>query len=136
MVTVRTKEELKKTIQSKEQRIEIVGPLASEIIKKQKIKKSAKIGAAVAILGGLVSAPFTGGASLVATGAGVSAASGGTVVILVAIAAITGLSRYAIKKNYNVKIGCGNNKLELISCIAGYYCCPNCDTTIDKISLL
>lgn len=108
MKIVYTKEELKLAIENKEDQIIIEGELAKQLSLKIKVSRGTAIGAGAAVLGGIIAAPFTGGTSLIASGMGVAALSGGTAaVILAAVATTTGLSVYAIKKGYNVELSGG-----------------------------
>lgn len=72
MITVYTKDELKRAIEKKQFPIKCVGELASQLTKKKKRAKKAKIGGALVALGGLAAIPFTGGASAAATAAGLT----------------------------------------------------------------
>ena len=102
MKNVSTKEALKRAIEAKEDQIIIEGELAKQLSRKKKVSKGTAIGSIAALAGGIIAAPFTGGTSLIASGMGAAALSGSAVIILAAIAAATGLSLYAIKKEYNV----------------------------------
>ena len=114
MVTVTTKAQLKKAIEAKENRIVIEGELAKQILRQRKVTAGTAIGAGVLAAGSIVVAPFTGGLSLFGLAAGAAATiSGGTAALLLAISGILGLSVYALKKDYNVKIEIGEQKLEL-----------------------
>lgn len=130
---VRTKEELEKAVNDNAKKIIITGNLATEIIKAQKKKAAAKkvgIGGAVvaglSIVGGIVLAPFTGGASAVA---GVTSALtitvGGTTIALTTVEVIAGLVGVLgalgiaggviniITKNYAVDVSVGSTKVVL-----------------------
>lgn len=130
---VRTKEELEKAVNDNAKKIIITGNLATEIIKAQKKKVAAKkvgIGGAVvaglSIVGGIVLAPFTGGASAVA---GVTSALtitvGGTTIALTTVEVIAGLVGVLgalgiaggviniIVKNYAVDVSVGSTKVVL-----------------------
>lgn len=80
-VIVRTKEDLKKSIESKIDTIIVIGPLANDVIKAQKIKKIGKAAcislglATSAIIAAVAAAPVTGGVSGIAALAPVAAAS-------------------------------------------------------------
>lgn len=115
MITVHSKQELQEALK-KDQKIRVEGPyaeeLAQKIQRKRKIKKSAMVAGAAALIGGLAAAPFTGGASLAGSAAG-AAAMGltvGTVTLTTGqLAMLLGVGApllgYAIHKNYKVKIG-------------------------------
>lgn len=123
MVTVTTKEALKKAINDQEDKILIQGELARKIIKQKKIKKWTLI-SSISLAGtGLVLAPFTGGSSLGLTvhGLTVATASGTAISASVAeVAIIMGflgitisialLKGYTIKINKDVVIMEKNNK--------------------------
>lgn len=79
MLTVYTKQEMKKALENRESQILVKGELAQTMRKKAKVKKSAKIGGIALVIAGIVAIPFTGGASSVLTGAGVAALTVGTV---------------------------------------------------------
>lgn len=129
MITVRTKDELEQAIKNNRNKecIRVEGPyaktLANKVRSKKRVKKVGKIamaGGALAIVGGLVAAPFTGGASLAGSAAGATAMglTIGTVTIttteLAMILGVGGLlGRYAISKGYKIKVGKGDSYLEL-----------------------
>ncbi len=82
MITVRTKNELEQAIKNNRNKecIRVEGPyaktLANKFRTKKRVKKVGKLvmaGGALAIVGGLVAAPFTGGASLAGSAAGAAA---------------------------------------------------------------
>ena len=81
MVTVYTKQELKKALENRESQILVKGELAQTMRKKTKVRKGTKIGGMVLVIVGIVAIPFTGGASSVLTGAGITALTVGTVSI-------------------------------------------------------
>lgn len=72
MVIVKTKNELKRAIERKQFPIKCVGELATQLTKKKKRAKKAKIVGALLALGG-VAIPFSGGASAAATATGLTA---------------------------------------------------------------
>lgn len=129
MITVRTKNELEQAIKNNRNKecIRVEGPyaktLANKFRSKKRVKKVSKIamaGGALAIVGGLVAAPFTGGASLAGSAAGATAMglTIGTVTIttteLAMILGVGGLlGRYAISKDYKIKVGKGDCYIEL-----------------------
>lgn len=80
MVTVYTKQELAKAIESKTPQILCKGEVAKDFINKKKRKTFAKIAGAAMVVGGIAALPFTGGASAagIVAGAGLTV---GTVVI-------------------------------------------------------
>lgn len=121
MKTVYNKEELEKALKDNEQSIRVVGPYAEELAKKirtrKKVSKTAKIGGALAIAGGVLAAPFTGGMSLVGTGMGVAAltASAGAIsttalLALIGIGAGTFLIKYGIDNMMDFTITNDNSK--------------------------
>ena len=74
MIVVRTKEELQEAIKNKVDSIRIEGPYAKIFAnavrsrrRKAKVAKGAIGFGALAVIGGLAAAPFTGGASLAGT---------------------------------------------------------------------
>ena len=94
--------------------------LAKKIRSKKKIRKVAITGGVLAIIGGVVAAPFTGGTSLAGSVAGATAMglTAGTVTLTTAeLAMILGvgglLGGYAISKGYKIKVGKGDNYVEL-----------------------
>ncbi len=114
MVTVRTKAALKRAIENKQFPIRCTGEIADQIKnfkkKKKRTKRSIITGGALA-LGGLAAIPFTGGASAIATGAGLTAMGltigGGVVAISAAELAILvggSVAIYAILKGRKVKL--------------------------------
>ena len=111
MVTVNTKAALKNAIENKQFPIQCTGAVAEELKKKKKRTKRAKITGGALALAGLAAIPFTGGASAVATGAGLTAMGltigGGAVVISTAELAILvggGVAITAILKGRKVKL--------------------------------
>lgn len=63
MITVSTKEDLKRALENKEKQIKVTGKLAETMRRKSKVRKASKFGAAALIIGGIIAIPFTGGAS-------------------------------------------------------------------------
>ncbi len=121
MRTVHNEKELKEAIKDKEASIRVVGPYAEELAKKirtrKKVSKTAKIGGALAIAGGVLAAPFTGGMSLVGTGMGVAAfaANAGAIsttalLALIGIGAGTFLIKYGIDNMMDFTITNDNSK--------------------------
>ncbi len=123
MITVRTKEELEQAIKNnKGESIRVEGSyaktLTEKIRSKKKISNVAMAGGVLAIIGGVLAVPFTGGASLAGCAAGAAAVglTVGTISLTTAeLAMILGtvLGGYAISKNYKIKVGKGDNYLEL-----------------------
>ncbi len=112
MVTVTTKEQLKKAIKSKEDRIIIEGELAKQLIRQRKVGIGTAIGGGALGLGALIAAPFTGGLSLFGI-AGAAALSEGTIIVLASIAAVTGLGLVGIAKGYDLETEIEGQKLKL-----------------------
>lgn len=73
MVTVSTKAQLKAAIEQKQFPIKCVGEIAEQMRKKKKRTTKTKIAGAAIALAGVAAIPFTGGASAVVTGAGLTA---------------------------------------------------------------
>jgi hypothetical protein len=77
MVVVRTKEELQEAIKNKVDSIRIEGPYAGIVAQKIRSRKTVKkvaIGVGtLALVGGVIAAPFTGGASLAGSAVGLTA---------------------------------------------------------------
>lgn len=131
-VTVRTKEELESAVKNKEDKIIIVGDLASKIIKAQKKKSVAKkvgigtaISAGVVAAAGIVAAPVTGGASAVAGlsyavaatvgGGGAALSTAEFIVGILGVLGALGITAGVINtiaKNYNVKVSVGSTTVE------------------------
>ena len=76
MIVVRTKEELQEAIKNKVDSIRIEGPyagiVAQKIRSRKKVKKVAIGVGTLALVGGVIAAPFTGGASLAGSAVGFS----------------------------------------------------------------
>lgn len=120
MVTVRTKQELEVAMKNKAASIRIEGPYAktfANAVRSRKRKTNVAVGVgALALIGGVAAAPFTGGASLAGSAAGLAAMglTIGTVTISTAeLAKILGFAAYALNKNYNIKIGKGDKYIEM-----------------------
>lgn len=114
MVTVRTKQELEVAMKNKTASIRIEGPYAktfANAVRSRKRKTNVAVGVgALALIGGVAAAPFTGGASLAGTVMGATAMglTVGTVTISTAeLAMILGFAAYALNKKYTIKIGDG-----------------------------
>lgn len=101
MVTVSTKNQLKRALENKEPRIEIVGELAQEIQKKSKHKRTIKVVGAALMAGSAAAAPFTAGASLPGVVAGAAALSGVEVIALLIIIFAGSIPIIAMLKNYD-----------------------------------
>lgn len=97
MKTVYSKKELEDAYASGERTIMVKGEFAQQIRTRCKVKKAAKITSGLIAVAGIAAVPFTGGASLLATGAGLTV---GTLTISATELAIilgSGLAFYAIK---------------------------------------
>ena len=112
MVTVTTKEQLKKAIEAKENHIVVEGELAKQLIKRRKVGIGTAIGGGALGLGALIAAPFTGGLSLFGI-AGATALSEGAILGLAGIASVTGLGLVGIAKGYNLETEIAGQKLKL-----------------------
>lgn len=120
METVRSKQELEIAMKNKAASIRIEGPYAKTFAnavrsRKRKTKVAVGVGA-LALIGGVAAAPFTGGASLAGSAAGLAAMglTIGTITISTAeLAMILGFAAYALNKNYNIKIGKGDRYIEM-----------------------
>ena len=111
MIVVRTKEELQEAIKNKVDSIRIEGPYAKTFAnavrsrrRKAKVAKGAIGFGALAVIGGLAAAPFTGGASLAGIVMGATAME---------LAMILGFAVYALNKKYTIKIGDGDKYVEM-----------------------
>lgn len=120
MVVVRTKEELQEAINNKVDSIRIEGPYAGIVAKKVRSRKKAKKVAmgvgTLALVGGFVAAPFTGGVSLGGSAMGLTAMGLTVGAITISTAQLTmllGLGAFAIYKKYNIKIGVGDKYVEM-----------------------
>lgn len=124
MIVVRTKEELQEAVKNKTTSIRIEGPYAKEFAntirtrkrKANTAKKTAMGGGALALIGGIAAAPFTGGVSLAGSVVGATAMglTIGTITISTAeLAMILGFAAYALNKKYKIKIGKKDEYIEL-----------------------
>ena len=107
MTTVTTKSELKRAIEQKQFPIKCVGEIASQLKRKKKRSKAAKIAGASMIVAGLAAMPFTGGTSAAGVAAGASA-MGLTIGISAAELAILvggGVAVTAVLKGRKVRLG-------------------------------
>lgn len=120
MVTVRSKQELEVALKNKAASVRIEGPYAKTFAnavrsRRKKTKVAVGVGA-LAVIGGIAAAPFTGGTSLAGSAAGLAAMglTIGTVTISTAeLAMILGFAAYALNKNYTIKIGEGDKYVEM-----------------------
>lgn len=75
------------------------------------------MGVTLALVGGVVAAPFTGGASLAGSAAMGLTAMGLTVgaitISTTQLAMLLGFGAFAINKKYNIKIGVGDKYVEM-----------------------
>ena len=120
MITVRRKQELEVALKNKTASVRIEGPYAktfANAVRSRRRKAKVAIGfGALAVIGGLAAAPFTGGASLAGTVMGATAMglTVGTVTICTAeLAMILGFAAYALNKKYTIKIGDGDKYVEM-----------------------
>lgn len=120
MIVVRTKEELQEAIKNKVDSIRIEDPYAktfANAVRSRRRKAKVAIGfGALAVIGGLAAAPFTGGAFLAGTVMGATAMglTVGTVTISTAeLAMILGFAAYVINKKYKIKIGKEDEYIEM-----------------------
>lgn len=120
MITVRSKQELEVALKNKTASVRIEGPYAktfANAVRSSRRKAKVAIGfGALAVIGGLAAAPFTGGASLAGTVMGATAMglTVGTVTICTAeLAMILGFAAYALNKKYTIKIGDGDKYVEM-----------------------
>ena len=120
MITVRSKQELEVALKNKTASVRIEGPYAktfANAVRSRRRKAKVAIGfGALAVIGGLAAAPFTGGASLAGTVMGATAMglTVGTVTICTAeLAMILGFAAYDLNKKYTIKIGYGDKYVEM-----------------------
>ena len=120
MVVVRTKEELQEAIKNKVDSIRIEGPyagiVAQKIRSRKKVKKVAIGVGTLALVGGVIAAPFTGGASLAGSAVGLTAMGltvGAITITTTQLAMLLGFGAFAIYKKYNIKIGVGYKYIEM-----------------------
>ena len=121
MVVVRTKEELQEAIKNKVDSIRIEGPyagiVAQKIRSRKKVKKVAIGVGTLALVGGVIAAPFTGGASLAGSAVGLTALGwtfGAITITTTQLAMLLGFGAFAIYKKYNIKIGVGDKYIEIV----------------------
>lgn len=110
MVTVYTKDELRKALKAKEKNIIVKGELARTIrgkANRQKTMKKVGIGTAAIGAAALITAPFTAGTSLVAGAAAMGLTVGGATLTISAaeLAILCGVSLAfaGILRGYNIK---------------------------------
>lgn len=117
MITVTTKEELKKALTNKEPEIEVVGSLAKKIIRQQKIKKGCAWGGVGIGVASLAAAPLTGGLSLFGFSAAATTTAGSLsaaeIITLIAIVGVIGVSFVGALKGYNMEIDIKNARIKL-----------------------
>lgn len=120
MIVVRTKEELQEAIKNKVDSIRIEGPYAGIVAQKIRSRKTVKkvaIGVGtLALVGGVIAAPFTGGASLAGSAVGLTAMGltvGAITITTTQLAMLLGFGAFAIYKKYNIKIGVGDKYVEM-----------------------
>ena len=120
MVIVRSKKELEVALKNKAASVRIEGPYAktfANAVRSRRRKAKVAIGfGALAVIGGLAAAPFTGGASFAGTVMGATAMglTVGTVTVSTAeLAMILGFAAYALNKKYTIKIGDGDKYVEM-----------------------
>ena len=120
MIVVRTKEELQEAIKNKADSIRIEDPYAktfANAVRSRRRKAKVAIGfGALAVIGGLAAAPFTGGASLAGTVMGATAMGltiGAVTISTAELAMILGFAAYALNKKYTIKIGDGDKYAEM-----------------------
>lgn len=120
MIVVRTKEELQEAIKNKVDSIRIEGPyaktFANAVCSRMRKAKVAIGFGALAVIGGLAAAPFTGGASLAGTVMGATAMGltiGAVTISTAELAMILGFAAYALNKKYTIKIGDGDKYVEM-----------------------
>lgn len=112
MKTVHTKEELVAALKSGETHIIAKGEIAETLRKKKKRRTAALIGGGLLAVGGIIAAPFTGGASIpigLASGFTVGAVTMTTAELLILCTTGVGLgalgvAAYGIHKNRKVKL--------------------------------
>ena len=116
MIVVRTKEELQEAIKNKVDSIRIEGPyagiVAQKIRSRKKVKKvSIGVGALALVGGGVIAAPFTGGASLAGSAVGLTAMGltvGAVTLTTTQLAMLLGvggsLFAYSIHEKYSLKL--------------------------------
>lgn len=120
MITVYNKQELQEALKNRGQKIRVEGSYANELAqkihRKKKVSKAVMVGGAVVALGGLAAAPFTGGASLAGSAAGIAAmgfTAGAVTLTTAQLALILGVSAsllgYAIHNKYKIVIKRGKD---------------------------
>lgn len=111
MKTVYTKEELKRALEDKENRVLVKGEYANQIKKRIKTGKiGCWVGAGLLAVGAIAAIPFTGGASIGAYVSGLTATVGGVTVVMSAteLAMVLGFGSLvagaAMLKEYSVVV--------------------------------
>lgn len=113
MITIETKDQLKKAKEDKVREFVVVGDLAEKLYKTRKISKLSKkaaIALSSAVGGGAIAAPFTGGGSLMLVGALATSATatiGGSQVVIVALGIGGIIALYALYKDYDMTFEVG-----------------------------
>ena len=120
MITERSKQELEVALKNKTASVRIEGPYAktfANAVRSRRRKAKVAIGfGALAVIGGLAAAPFTGGASLAGTVMGATAMGltiGAVTISTAELAMILGFAVYALNKKYTIKIGDGDKYVEM-----------------------
>lgn len=122
MITIKTKDQLKKAKEDKVREFVVVGDLAEKLYKTRKISKLSKkaaIALSVAVGAGAIGAPFTGGGSLMLVGALATSATatiGGSQVVLIALGIGGILSLYALYKDYDMSFEVGMGGKMIVVC--------------------
>lgn len=96
MISVSSKEGFQRALENKEPQILVTGELATSMRNRAKVKKASKVGAAALVIGGIVSIPFTGGASAALTAMGLSATALTAGIITVSYAELAVLCGFVI----------------------------------------
>lgn len=111
MIVVRTKEELQEAIKNKVDSIRIEGPYAGIVAQKIRSRKKVKKFGTLALVGGVIAAPFTGGASLAGSAVGLTAMGltvGAVTLTTTQLAMLLGvggsLLAYSIHEKYSLKL--------------------------------
>lgn len=122
MITIKTKDQLKKAKEDKVREFVVVGDLAEKLYKTRKISKLSKkaaIALSVAVGAGAITAPFTGGGSLMLVGALATSAIatiGGSQVVLIALGIGGILALYALYKDYDINFEVGTDGKIIVVC--------------------
>lgn len=122
MITIKTKDQLKKAKEDKVREFVVVGDLAEKLYKTRKISKLSKkaaIALSVAVGAGAITAPFTGGGSLMLVSALATSATatiGGSQVVLIALGIGGILALYALHKDYDMSFEVGMHGNMIVVC--------------------